>query len=117
LFVDVDADRIRQVLVNLLGNALTHTPDGTPVHVSLRREADRVRLEIADEGPGLQPEQVTRLFERFYRVDAGRSRAHGGTGLGLAIVQAIVQASHGTVTCTSAVGAGTSFIVRLPPHS
>jgi two-component system OmpR family sensor kinase len=117
LFVDVDADRIRQVLANLLGNALTHTPDGTPVHVSLRREGDQVRLEVADEGPGLPPQQAARLFERFYRVDPSRSRTRGGSGLGLAIVQAIVHASHGGVTCTSAVGAGTSFVVTLPPHS
>ncbi|MCU1659462.1 MAG: sensor histidine kinase, partial [Pseudonocardiales bacterium] len=74
LFVDVDADRIRQVLANLLGNALTHTPDGTPVHVALRCAGDRVRLEVADEGPGLPPEQAARLFERFYRVDPSRSR-------------------------------------------
>jgi two-component system OmpR family sensor kinase len=118
LDVDVDADRMRQVLANLLGNALSHTPDGTPVHVALRRSRDHngdaVRLEVADEGPGLQPEQVARLFERFYRVDPSRSRSRGGSGLGLAIVQAIVHASHGTVSCTSAVGAGTSFVVTLP---
>jgi two-component system OmpR family sensor kinase len=88
LFVDVDADRIRQVLANLLGNALTHTPDGTPVHV----------------------------FERFYRVDGSRTRARGGSGLGLAIVQAIVRASRGSVSCTSAPGRGTSFVVTLPVH-
>jgi two-component system OmpR family sensor kinase len=117
VFVDVDADRIRQVLANLLGNALTHTPDGTPVHVSLRRDDDHVRLEVADEGPGLQPDQVARLFERFYRVDASRSRARGGSGLGLAIVQAIVHASHGTVSCESGPGVGTSFVVTLPPHN
>jgi two-component system OmpR family sensor kinase len=117
VFVDVDADRIRQVLANLLGNALTHTPDGTPVHVSLQLDGDHVRLEVADEGPGLPPEQVARLFERFYRVDASRSRVRGGSGLGLAIVQAIVQASHGTVSCQSEPGVGTSFVVRLPPHN
>jgi two-component system OmpR family sensor kinase len=114
LLVDADADRIRQVLANLLGNALTHTPDATPVHVSVLRHGDQVRLEVADEGPGLPPEQVGRLFERFYRVDPSRSRARGGSGLGLPIVQAIVQASHGAVTCTSSIGAGTSFVVTLP---
>jgi two-component system OmpR family sensor kinase len=102
------------VLANLLGNALTHTPDETPVHVSVLRHGDQVRLEVADEGPGLPPEQVGRLFERFYRVDPSRSRARGGSGLGLPIVQAIVQASHGAVTCTSSVDAGTSFVVTLP---
>jgi two-component system OmpR family sensor kinase len=76
-----------------------------------------VRLEVADEGPGLPPEQAARLFERFYRVDPSRSRTRGGSGLGLAIVQAIVHASHGTVTSSSVLGAGTSFVVTLPPHS
>jgi two-component system OmpR family sensor kinase len=117
LYVDVDADRMRQVLANLIGNALTHTPETAPVHVSVRALGDQVRLEVADEGPGLQPEQVRRLFERFYRVDASRSRSRGGSGLGLAIVQAIVHASHGTVTCASTVGVGTSFVVALPAHS
>jgi two-component system OmpR family sensor kinase len=116
LFVDGDADRLRQVLTNLLGNALTHTPDRTPVHILLRRDRDRVRLEVADEGPGLPPGQAARLFERFYRVDPSRSRARGGSGLGLAIVQAIIHASQGTVSCTSAPGAGTSFVVTLPVH-
>jgi two-component system OmpR family sensor kinase len=117
LFVDVDADRIRQVLANLLGNALTHTPDAAPVHVSLERHAHQVRLVVADEGPGLPPDQVARLFERFYRVDPSRSRTRGGSGLGLAIVQAVVQASHGTVECASTVGIGTSFVLTLPVHS
>jgi two-component system OmpR family sensor kinase len=117
LLVDADADRIRQVLANLLGNAVTHTPPGTSIHVSARREGNQARLEVADDGPGLPPEQVARLFERFYRVDSSRSRARGGSGLGLAIVQAIVQASQGSVSCSSAVGAGTSFVLRFPAHS
>jgi two-component system OmpR family sensor kinase len=115
--VDVDADRMRQVLVNLLGNATTHTPEETRVRVALGRDGAAVRLEVADEGPGLPADQVARLFERFYRVDPGRSRARGGSGLGLAIVAAIVHASRGTVTCTSAPGQGTRFVVRLPAHS
>jgi two-component system OmpR family sensor kinase len=112
--VDVDPDRFRQVLANLLGNALTHTPDGTPVTVTLTTADSTARLTVADQGPGLPPEQVARLFERFYRADPSRSRARGGTGLGLAIVEAVVQASGGTVTCTSSVGAGTSFVITLP---
>jgi two-component system OmpR family sensor kinase len=114
VLVEVDADRFRQVVGNLLGNAMMHTPDGTPVKVSLFCDGERARLVVADKGPGLPPEQVARLFERFYRVDPGRSRARGGSGLGLAIVEAVVQASGGTVTCTSAPGAGTSFEVQLP---
>jgi two-component system OmpR family sensor kinase len=76
-----------------------------------------VRLSVTDEGPGVEPEQVERLFERFYRVDPSRSRSRGGSGLGLAIVAAIVQASHGSVTCTSTLGIGTSFAVTLPAHN
>jgi two-component system OmpR family sensor kinase len=112
--VKVDADRFRQVLANLIGNALVHTPDGTPVHVTLSSNETHARLVVADKGPGLPPEQVARLFERFYRADPSRSRARGGSGLGLAIVEAVVQASGGTVSCASAPGSGTSFEVRLP---
>jgi two-component system, OmpR family, sensor kinase len=114
VFVDVDADRFRQVLGNLVGNALVHTPDGTPVQVTLSRDGRDARLVVADKGPGRPPEQVARLFERFYRADPSRSRARGGSGLGLAIVEAVVHASGGTVRCASAPGAGTSFEVRLP---
>ena len=116
VLVDADADRMRQVLGNLLGNALVHTPDGTPVHVSLTRLGDEARLVVADEGPGLEPDHVARIFERFYRADPSRSRAQGGSGLGLAIVQAVVQASGGSVACTSVPGEGTSFEVVLPLH-
>ena len=114
VLVEVDADRIRQVLANLLGNALTHTPADTAVEVSLTADRGRMRLVVADEGPGLPPEQLAHLFERFYRADPSRSRARGGSGLGLAIVEAVVHASGGTVTCTSTVGLGTSFEVTLP---
>jgi two-component system, OmpR family, sensor kinase len=114
VFVRVDADRFRQVLANLVGNALVHTPDGTPVQVTLSRNGTQARLVVADKGPGLPPEQAARLFERFYRADPSRSRAQGGSGLGLAIVEAVVAASGGTVSCTSAPGAGTAFEVRLP---
>jgi two-component system OmpR family sensor kinase len=114
VLVNVDADRFRQVLANLVGNALVHTPAGTPVHVTLSRNGTHARLVVTDKGPGLPPEQVARLFERFYRADPSRSRARGGSGLGLAIVEAVVQASGGTVSCTSAPGAGTSFEVQVP---
>jgi two-component system OmpR family sensor kinase len=117
VFVHVDADRMRQVLANLIGNALTHTPEATAVHVLLQRDGDNVRLSVTDEGPGVEPEQVERLFERFYRVDPSRTRSRGGSGLGLAIVAAIVQASHGSVSCTSTLGVGTSFVVTLPAHN
>ncbi|HVU90997.1 MAG TPA: HAMP domain-containing sensor histidine kinase [Jatrophihabitans sp.] len=112
--VDGDADRLRQVLGNVLGNALTHTPPGTPVRVGLAERDAEVELTVADDGPGLAPEQASRVFERFYRADPGRSRARGGSGLGLAIVAAVVAASGGRVACASAPGAGTTITVTLP---
>lgn len=112
--VDVDADRFRQVIANLLGNALIHTTPGTPVHVSLTSTNGCARLVVSDDGPGLPPDQLARLFERFYRADTSRTRARGGSGLGLAIVHAVVVACGGTVVATSGDRGGTAFAVTLP---
>lgn len=112
--VEVDVNRMRQVLTNLLSNALVHTPPEAAVRVELAADRRRVRISVADDGPGIAPEHLGRLFERFYRADPGRSRARGGTGLGLSIVAAVVGASGGSVTCASAPGAGTTFTVDLP---
>lgn len=109
-----DEPRLRQVLVNLLANALTHTPAGTPVTVRLRPGAGSVTIEVADRGPGLTAEQAARVFERFYRVDAARTRASGGTGLGLSIVAAIAEAHGGRAGVTSIPGEGATFLVELP---
>jgi two-component system OmpR family sensor kinase len=109
-----DEARLRQVLVNLVNNAIIHTPTGTPVEVRVRAEPREAVLEVADKGPGLPPEQAERVFERFYRADPARGRANGGTGLGLAIVAAIVAAHGGRVEVQTSVGVGTTFRVRLP---
>ncbi|RJO78865.1 HAMP domain-containing protein [Nocardia panacis] len=109
-----DAERLRQVLSNLLNNALTHTPPEAAVTVRLTPAADHVLLEVADTGPGLPEDAAERVFERFYRTDASRTRSSGGTGLGLSIVQALVTAHGGTVRVASEPGAGTTFTVRLP---
>lgn len=117
-----DEARLRQVLDNLLGNAVTHTPAGTPVTVRLGEEADAAVVEVVDRGPGLTPEQAERVFERFYRSDAARGRHHGGagngttggTGLGLAIVAALIAAHRGTVEVDTVPGRGATFRVRLP---
>jgi two-component system OmpR family sensor kinase len=117
LVVLADDARLRQVVGNLTTNALTHTPPGTPVTLRLYRADDQAVLEVTDEGPGLTPEQIERVFERFYRVDPARTRPAEGassTGLGLAIVAAIVAAHQGTVEVESQAGEGATFRVRLP---
>ncbi|MEV1146393.1 HAMP domain-containing sensor histidine kinase [Micromonospora sp. NPDC049799] len=118
LVVHGDDARLRQVIGNLMTNALTHTPPDAAVTLRLRSEPGNLGVvEVADSGPGLSPEQAERVFERFYRADAARTRRAGGvtgTGLGLAIVAALVAAHHGTVEVTSTPGGGATFRVRLP---
>jgi two-component system, OmpR family, sensor kinase len=109
-----DADQLRQVLGNLLRNALVHTPQGTEIDVSVERSADEATLEVRDHGPGLPPGDPAALFERFWRSEGGRERGKGGAGLGLAIVAAIVDAHGGQVEAANAAGGGASFVVRLP---
>jgi two-component system OmpR family sensor kinase len=109
-----DADGLRQVLGNLLRNALVHTPEGTPVQVTVARRGSEVRLEVRDHGPGLPAGDPAALFERFWRAEAGRERGKGGAGLGLAIVAAIVAAHGGRVEAADAPGGGASFVVLLP---
>ncbi len=113
-----DDARLRQVIGNLMTNALTHTPPDASVTLRLRVEPGNLAvIEVADTGPGLTPEQAERVFERFYRVDAARTRRAGGptsTGLGLAIVAALVTAHHGTVEVAETPGGGATFRVKLP---
>jgi two-component system OmpR family sensor kinase len=116
-----DEPRLRQVLTNLVSNALTHTPAGTPVALTVDTASSPrpgqqgwVRVAVHDRGPGLSPEEQERVFERFYRADPSRTRAAGGTGLGLSIVAALVAAHGGRVTVASEPGAGTTFAVDLP---
>ncbi|MGM0385234.1 MAG: sensor histidine kinase [Actinomycetota bacterium] len=113
--VDADGDRLGQVLTNLLDNARRHTPAGGRVTVTADVVGDDVRLEVADTGEGIAPEHLPHLFERFYRVDTARDRAHGGSGVGLAIVRAIMRAHGGTVTASSdGAGRGAVFALTLP---
>jgi two-component system OmpR family sensor kinase len=109
-----DAARLRQVIDNLLSNVRIHTPSGTPVHVTVRRSGEGVALTVADEGPGLSPEQQEHVFDRFWRADPARSRSKGGSGLGLAIVASIVEAHGGRVDVRSTPGKGSVFDVVIP---
>ncbi len=109
-----DRDRLRQVLDNLLVNVRTHTPAGTTTTISLSGDDGVAIIAVADDGPGLDADMAAQVFERFYRADPSRSRAHGGAGLGLAIVKAIVTAHGGEVSAGAAPGGGALFTVRLP---
>jgi len=117
--LQVAADRraLEQVLTNLVDNAVKYCPEGSTV--VLRADADEsdLRIRVEDNGAGIEEAHLPRLFERFYRVDAGRSREMGGTGLGLSIVKHLVEAMSGSIDVTSAVGKGTTFLVRLPVAS
>jgi two-component system OmpR family sensor kinase len=110
-----DPHQLRQVLGNLMRNALVHTPPGTPIEVSVAREDDRVVLEVRDHGPGLPANGGSdALFERFWRAEKGRTRGRAGAGLGLAIVAGIVRAHAGAVRAEDAGGGGARFVIELP---
>ena len=109
-----DATSLRQVVDNLLGNVRSHTPAGTSASVTVAKEGEGAVVTVADSGPGMEPDEAEHIFERFYRSDPSRSRAHGGAGLGLSIVSAIVSAHGGTVSALGRIGVGTTFSVHLP---
>ncbi len=116
--VQADADRARQILHNLLGNALRHTPEGGQVSLSIARAQSQggnfLRISISDTGPGIPAEALPHVFDRFWRADKSRSRAEGGAGLGLAITRQLVQAHGGQIGVESTVGQGSRFWVTLP---
>jgi two-component system phosphate regulon sensor histidine kinase PhoR len=111
---EMNAPLLEQAVVNLIDNAVKYSPAARPVQVEARAELGEILILVRDQGPGIAPEHLPRLFERFYRVDAGRSRKVGGTGLGLAIVKHIAQAHEGYVTLQSAPGKGSTFFIHLP---
>jgi two-component system, OmpR family, sensor histidine kinase BaeS len=110
----VDSDLIVQLLVNLIDNAIAHTPCGGAIEVGSRIEGTQTRLWVDDSGPGIPPGDRERIFDRFYRVDTGRDRASGGAGLGLSICRAIVEAHDGTITAGASDLGGARFNVLLP---
>ncbi|MGB6207005.1 sensor histidine kinase [Mycobacterium sp.] len=109
-----DEPRLRQVLGNLMTNALEHTPESADITVRVGTDADDAILEVVDEGPGMSQQDALRIFERFYRTDSSRARISGGSGLGLSIVDSLVNAHGGIVTVTTAPGQGCRFYVSLP---
>ena len=109
-----DPGRLRQVFDNLLANVRAHTPAGTACAIELQREGAAAVISVTDGGPGLAPDQLARVTDRFYRADASRARSSGGTGLGLAIVAAIVDAHGGTTEVDSPAGGGLRIVIRIP---
>jgi signal transduction histidine kinase len=114
--LDADPDRLTQVLRNLLRNAVSHTKPTDRVTVAARARDGRLEITVSDTGPGIPPDQLERIFERFHRLDGGRSRDTGGTGLGLPIARAIVEAHGGTIHAESRPRQGATFHIELPGY-
>ena len=114
--LEADPDRLTQVLRNLVRNAVAHTEPGGRVTVSARVRDRWLAIAVSDDGPGIPPEHLERVFERFHRVDESRAREHGGTGLGLAIARAIIEAHGGRIRAESRAGAGTTITLELPDY-
>ena len=112
--MEIDGPRISQVVGNLLENAITHTPQGGRVTLSGAMSEGQATISVADTGPGIAPDDLSRIFDRFYRADPSRARATGGSGLGLTIARRLVEAHGGTIEAESTVGEGSLFTVRFP---
>ncbi len=111
--LNADPAKLHDVIRNLVENAINYTPDGGTIRIDARLTGERLQLSVKDTGPGIPPDDLTRVFERFYRVDKARARP-GGTGLGLAIVKHLVQVMGGTVTAANRAEGGAEFVVELP---
>jgi signal transduction histidine kinase len=112
--VGADPERVAQILRNLLGNALTHTPEGGEIWVSAVKDGEEVLIRVRDSGCGIEARHLPYIFERFYRADPSRTRTTGGSGLGLAIVKQMVHAHGGHVSVESQPGYGSCFTFALP---
>jgi two-component system OmpR family sensor kinase len=114
--VQGDEDRLRQVIANVVGNALVHTPPGTPIELRVDAVNGSARIAVTDHGPGMPPDVAAKVTQRFYRADPARARHRGGSGLGMSIADAAVSAHGGTIGVDSEVGRGTTVTVTLPVH-
>ena len=112
--MEADAARIAQVTGNLIENAVFQTPEGGGVRLSAEAEEGSVRVAVEDTGPGIEPGELERIFDRFYRVDPSRTRATGGAGLGLTIARQLVEAHGGVIYAQSTPGVGSRFVFELP---
>ena len=112
--VSGDEDRLRQVIANIVGNALVHTPADTPIDLTVTASESDAGIIVADHGQGMTPEVAARVTQRFYRADLARSRDRGGSGLGMSIADAAVNAHGGEIVVDSEVGRGTTVTVTLP---
>jgi signal transduction histidine kinase len=112
--VSTNADLLYRCVFNLVDNAIKYSGEASRVAIRTRGEGTEALIQVADNGPGIAPDDLPHIFDRFYRVDKGRSRREGGTGLGLAIVQELVTAIGGNVNVESTLGVGTTFTIRLP---
>lgn len=114
IWLMTDKDCLQQIVLNLLTNAIAYTPEGGEITIRTEADDEHVTIQVSDTGIGIPEKDLTRIFERFYRVDKARSRDSGGTGLGLAIVKHLVDNLHGQIGVESVEGKGTTFTVTLP---
>ncbi|MDK3157935.1 ATP-binding protein [Kamptonema cortianum] len=110
----MDARLIERVIFNLMDNAIKYSPEGSEIRIRAHSEADEFYFSIADNGPGIPPESLPHVFERFYRVDKARSNDTGGTGLGLSIAKHIIQKHNGKISAESKPGQGATFSFTIP---
>ena len=114
IWVEIDTDKLTQVIDNIMNNAIKYSPDGGTITVSIKKTDEQLILSIADEGLGIPKQDLPKIFDRFYRVDKARSRAQGGTGLGLAIAKEIIKQHQGFIWAKSEYGVGSTFTIVLP---